>query len=54
MPSPGPLAQWFAGLAHSIHQSDPAAVGIAVAVLTAGSAYCSWRTWRHVSNIRLI
>ena len=54
MASPGPLAQWFAGLAHSIHQSDPAVVGIAVAVLTAGSAYCSWRTWRHVSNIRLI
>jgi hypothetical protein len=54
MASPGPLAQWFAGLAHSIHQSDPAAVGIAVAVLAAGSAYCCWRTWRHVSNIRLI
>ena len=54
MSSSGPLAQWFTGLAHSIHQSDPAAVGIAVAVLAAGSAYCSWRTWRHVSNIRLI
>ncbi len=54
MASSGPLAQWFAGLAHSIHQSDPAAVGIAVAVLAAGSAYCSWRTWRHVNNIRLI
>ena len=54
MASPGPLAQWFAGLAHSIHQIDPAVVGIAVAVLAAGSAYCSWRTWRHVSNIRLI
>jgi len=54
MASPGPLAQWFAGLAHSIHQSDPAVVGIAVAVLATGSAYCSWRTWRHVSNIRLI
>jgi hypothetical protein len=54
MASPGPLAQWFAGLAHSIYQSDPAVVGIAVAVLAAGSAYCSWRTWRHVSNIRLI
>jgi hypothetical protein len=54
MASSGPLAQWFAGLAHSIHQSDPAAVGIAVAVLTAGSAFCSWRTWRHVSHIRLI
>ena len=54
MASPGPLAQWFAGLAHSIHQSDPAAVGIAVAALAAGSAYCSWRTWLRVSNIRLI
>ena len=54
MASSGPLAQWFAGLAHSMHQSDPAVVGIAVAVLTAGSAFCSWRTWRHVSHIRLI
>ena len=54
MSSPGPLAQWFAGLAHTIHQSDPAVVSIAVAVLAAGSAYCSWRTWRHVSHIRLI
>src|SRR3989344_9664938 len=54
MASSGPLAQWFAGLAHSIHQSDPAAVGIAVVALTAGSAYCSWRTWRNVSHIRLI
>lgn len=54
MSAPGPLAQWFAGLAHTIHQSDPAVVSIAVAVLAAGSAYCSWRTWRHVSHIRLI
>ncbi len=54
MPSSGPLAPWLAGLAHSIHQSDPAAIGLVVAVLTAGSAYCSWRTWRHVSHIRLI
>ncbi len=54
MASSGPLAQWFAGLAHTIHQSDPAAVGIAVAALAAGSAYCSWRTWRNVSHIRLI
>ena len=54
MSASGPLAQWFAGLAHSIHQTDPAAVGIAVAALAVGSAYCSWRTWRHVSNIRLI
>jgi hypothetical protein len=54
MPTSGPLAQWFAGLAYTIHQSDPAVVGIAVAVLAAGSAYCSWRTWRHVGNIRLI
>ncbi len=54
MSSSGPLAQWLAGLASNIHHSDPAAVGIAVAVLAAGSAFCSWRTWRHVSNIRLI
>ena len=54
MASSGPLAQWFAGLASNIHQSDPAAVGIAVAVLAAGSAFCSWRTWRDVSHIRLI
>jgi len=49
-----PLAPWFAGLASTIHQSNPMAVGIAVAVLTAGSAYCSWRTWRNVSIERLI
>jgi hypothetical protein len=54
MASPGPLAQWFTGLAHSIHQSDPTAIGFVVTALAAGSAYCSWRTWRHVSNIRLI
>ncbi|MHB8534336.1 MAG: hypothetical protein ACYDBW_02700, partial [Sulfuricaulis sp.] len=54
MSSPGALAQWLAGLANSIHHSDPIAVGIAVTVLAAGSAYCSWRTWRHVSDIRLI
>jgi E3 Ubiquitin ligase len=54
MSASGPLAQWFAGLAHAIHQGNPSAVGIAVVVLAAGSAYCSWRTWRHVSNIRLI
>lgn len=54
MPPSGPLAQWFAGLARAIHHSDPATVGIAVAALAAGSAYCSWRTWRQVSDIRLI
>src|SRR3989344_2532101 len=54
MSSPGPLAQWVAGLASTISHGDPAAVGIAVAVLAAGSGYCSWRTWRHVSHIRLV
>lgn len=54
MSSSGPLAQWLSELARNINQSDPAAVGIAVAVLAAGSAFCSWRTWRHVSHIRLI
>jgi hypothetical protein len=50
----GPLAQWLSELARNINQSDPAAVGIAIAVLAAGSAFCSWRTWRNVSHIRLI
>ena len=54
MSSSNPLAQWLSELARYISQSDPAAVGIAVTVLAAGSAFCSWRTWRHVSNIRLI
>ena len=54
MSSPGLLAQWLSELARHIHHSDPAVVGIAVAALTAGSAYCSWRTWRHVSHVRLI
>ncbi len=49
-----PLASWFAGLASTIHHSHPVAVGIAIAGLTAGSAYCSWRTWRNVSIVRLI
>lgn len=49
-----PLAQWLSELARNIHQSDPAAVSIAVAVLAAGCAFCSWRTWRNVSHIRLI
>src|SRR3990172_5026880 len=54
MASSGPLAQWLSELARNINQSDPAAVGIAVAVLAGGCAFCSWRTWRHVSHIRLI
>jgi hypothetical protein len=54
MSSSGPLAQWLSQLAGNIHHSDPAMVGIAVAVLAAGSAFCSWRTWRNVSHIRLI
>jgi hypothetical protein len=54
MSSSGPLGQWLVELARNIHQSDPAMVGIAVAVLAAGSAFCSWRTWRNVSHIRLI
>lgn len=54
MASPGPLAPWFAGLANTIKQSDPAAVTIAVVVLTAGCIYTSWRTWRYASHIRLI
>jgi hypothetical protein len=54
MASSGALAQWLSELARNISQSDPAAVGIAVAVLAAGSAFCSWRTWRNVSHIRLI
>jgi hypothetical protein len=49
-----PLAQWLAGLASTIHHSHPATVGVAVAALTAGSAYCSWRTWRNVGIVRLI
>jgi hypothetical protein len=49
-----PLAQWLAGLASTIHHGHPAAVGVAVAALTAGSAYCSWRTWRNVGIVRLI
>jgi hypothetical protein len=54
MSSSGPLAQWLAGLASNIHHSDPAAVGIAVAALAGGCAFCSWRTWRNVSHVRLI
>ncbi len=54
MSSPGPLAQWLAGLANTIHHSDPVVVGLGVVILAAGSAYCSWRTWRHVSDVRLI
>ena len=54
MSAPGPLAQWVAGLANTIGHGDPAAVGIAVAVLAAGSGYCSWRTWHQVSHIRLV
>ena len=54
MASSNPLAQWLSELARNISQSDPAAVGIVVTVLTAASAYCSWRTWRNVSHIRLI
>ena len=54
MSSSGPLAQWLAELARDISQSDPVEVGIGVAVLAAGCAYASWRTWRHVSHIRLI
>jgi len=54
MSSSGPLAQWLAELARNISQSDPVEVGIGVALLAAGSAFCSWRTWRHVSHVRLI
>ena len=54
MPSSNPLAQWLAGLAGNIHHSDPAMVGIAVAALAGGCVFCSWRTWRNVSHIRLI
>ncbi|MCR4301513.1 MAG: E3 ubiquitin ligase family protein [Sulfuricaulis sp.] len=54
MSSSGLLAQWLSELARQISQSDPAAVGIGVALLAAGCAYTSWRTWRNVSHIRLI
>src|SRR3989344_2455272 len=54
MSSPGPLAQWLSELSRNINQSDPAVVGIGVALLAAGCAYTSWRTWRNVSHIRLI
>ena len=54
MSASGALAQWLSELARNINQGDPVGVGIAVAVLAAGSAFCSWRTWRHVSHIRLI
>jgi hypothetical protein len=54
MSSPGLLASWLSELARQISQSDPVEVGIVVAVLAAGCGYCSWRTWRHVSHIRLI
>jgi hypothetical protein len=54
MSSSNPLASWLSGLAHQISQSDPVEVGIGVAVLAAGCAYFSWRTWRNVSHVRLI
>src|SRR3990172_5411714 len=54
MSSSGPLAQWLSELARQISQGDPVEVGIGVAVLAAGCAYNSWRTWRNVSHIRLI
>lgn len=54
MSSPGLLASWLSELARQISLSDPVEVGIVVAVLAAGCGYCSWRTWRHVSHIRLI
>jgi len=54
MSASGPIARWLADWAQSIHHSDPVAVGFAVAALVAGSAYGSWRTWRNVSNVRLI
>lgn len=47
-------SEWLTSLARSIEHSDPAAVGVAVAVLAAASAYCFWRTWRFISHIRLI
>lgn len=54
MSSSGPLASWLSELARQISQGDPVEVGIGVAVLAAGCAYTSWRTWRNVSHIRLI
>ncbi len=54
MAASGPIARWLADWAQSIHHSDPLAVGVAVAALVAGSAYTSWRTWRNVSNVRLV
>ena len=54
MSASGPLAPWLSELARQISQGDPVEVGIGVAVLAAGCAYASWRTWRHVSHIRLI
>lgn len=54
MSSSGPLGPWLSDLARHISQSDPVIVGIGVAVLAASCAYCSWRTWRNVSDIRLI
>ena len=54
MTASGPIARWLADWAQSIHHSDPVAVGVAVAALVAGSAYASWRTWRNISNVRLV
>ena len=54
MSSSGPLASWLSELARQISQGDPVEVGFGVALLAAGCAYTSWRTWRNVSHIRLI
>lgn len=54
MSSSGPLGQWLAEVASHIHHGDPAAITIIVAMLASGSGFCSWRTWRHVSHVRLI
>ncbi len=47
-------SEWLTSLAHSVEHSDPAVVGVAVAVLVAASVYCFWRTWRFINYIRLI
>ncbi len=54
MSSPSPLTQWLSELASQISQGDPVEVGFGVALLAAGCAFTSWRTWRNVSHIRLI
>ncbi len=47
-------ASWLAGLAREVANADPLIAGVGIGLTALASAYCGFRSWRHLHKARTI